>query len=88
EYKLYYGNPKANFPEYDLEKFFPYLDTGKYFSSLLSQEQINSFYQEEAPLVLPITERIPYLAPGVLVLAIIMMGFMVFKFIKKVGADK
>ncbi|MFH1048413.1 MAG: DUF3999 family protein [Patescibacteria group bacterium] len=88
EYKLYYGNPKANFPEYDLEKFFPYLDTGKYFSSSLSQEQINSFYQEEAPLVLPITERIPYLAPCVLVLAIIMMGFMVFKFIKKVGADK
>lgn len=88
EYKLYYGNPKANFPEYDLEKFFPYLDTGKYFSSSLSDEQVNPIYQKEIPPPSPISERIPYLAPGALVLAILMMGFMVFRFMKKVGADK
>lgn len=87
-YKLYYGNPKANFPEYDLEKFFPYLDTGKYFGSNLSAEQVNSDYQKETSPVPPLTERIPYLVPGVLVLAIIMMGLMVFKFIKKAGTDK
>ncbi len=87
-YKLYYGNPKANFPEYDLEKFFPYLDTGKYFGSNLSAEQVNSDYQKETSPVPPLTERIPYFVPGVLVLAISMMGLMVFKFMKKVGSEK
>lgn len=86
-YKLYYGNSKADFPQYDLEKFFSYLDTGIYFSSSLSAEQINSFYAKEVPPEAPLTERIPYLVPGVLVLAIAMMGLMVFKFIKKVGTE-
>ncbi|MCK5487179.1 MAG: DUF3999 family protein, partial [Desulfobacterales bacterium] len=87
-YQLYYGNPKADFPQYDLEKFFPYLDTGKYISSSLSPERSNPFYQKEIPPVPPISERIPYLVPGILVLAILMMGFIVFKFMKKVKTDK
>ena len=69
-YRLYYGNSKADFPQYDLDKFFSYLDTGKYFSSSLSDEQLNSFYQEEIP---PLSERIPYLIPGILTLAILTM---------------
>lgn len=84
-YRLYYGNSKADFPQYDLDKFFSYLDTGKYFSSSLSDEQLNSFYQEEIP---PLSERIPYLIPGILTLAILMMGLIVFKFVKKVNTDK
>ena len=87
-YQLYYGNPKADFPQYDLEKFFPYLDTGKYISSSLSPERSNAFYQKEIPPVPPISERIPYLVPGILVLAILMMGFIVFKFMKKVKTDE
>lgn len=87
-YKLYYGNPKANFPEYDLEKFFPYLDTGVYFGAVLSEGRINPFYQKEIPPSLPISERIPYLVPGALIFAILMMGFMVLRFMKKVGVDK
>ena len=87
-YQLYYGNSKADFPQYDLEKFFPYLDTGKYISSSLSPERSNPFYQKEIPPVPPISERIPYLVPGILVLAILMMGFIVFKFMKKVNTDK
>lgn len=65
-YKLYYGNPKANFSEYDLKIFFPYLDTGVYFSAALSEGRINPFYQKEIPPPLPLSERIPYLAPGAL----------------------
>lgn len=87
-YRLYYGNPKANFPQYDLEKFFPYLDTGIYFSAALAAEQINSAYQKETPPLPPLTERIPYLVPGLLILVVAMLGAMVFKFMKKVGADK
>ncbi|MEA2098212.1 MAG: DUF3999 family protein [Patescibacteria group bacterium] len=87
-YQLYYGNPKADFPQYDLEKFFPYLDTGKYISSSLSSEKSNSFYQEKITPLPPISERIPYLVPGILVMAILMMGFIVFKFMKKVNTDK
>jgi len=87
-YQLYYGNPKADFPQYDLEKFFPYLDTGKYISSSLSSGKSNVFYQKETLPVPPISERIPYLVPGILVLAILMMGFIVFKFMKKVNTDR
>ena len=87
-YQLYYGNSKADFPQYDLELFFTYLDTGKYSSSSLSNEKLNSFYQKKVPPPLPLSERIPYLVPGVLVLAILMMSSIVFKFIKKVKTDK
>lgn len=87
-YRLYYGNPKANFPEYDLAKFFPYLDTGVYYDAVLSDEQVNSYYQKIAPPLPPLTERIPYLVPGVLVLAVAMMSVIVLRFMKKVGAGK
>jgi len=84
-YKLYYGNAKARFPEYDLGKFFPYLDTGKYFSSSLSAERINPFFQKEIPPAKPLSERMPYLLPGVLVLMVVVMSYLVFRFMKKVG---
>ncbi|MDD3006042.1 MAG: hypothetical protein PHX30_00450 [Candidatus Pacebacteria bacterium] len=87
-YRLFYGNPKANFPQYDLEKFFSYLDTGKYYGSALSAQQANPYYSQEASPVAPLSERIPYLVPGALVLAIILMGLVVVRFMKKVGAEK
>jgi hypothetical protein len=87
-YRLYYGNPAADFPDYDLEKFFPYLDTGKYFGSALFAQTANASYREKVPPVPPLSERIPWLVPGALILAIVMMGLIVVRFMKKVGAGK
>ncbi len=87
-YALYYGNSKARFPEYDLETFFSYFDTENYFSASLSAETQNSYYAEEKPPVTPLTERIPYLLESVLVIVILIMGFFVFRFMKKVGSAR
>lgn len=88
DYVLYYGNPKANFPEYDFEKVFPYLDTGIYFDAVLSAEQVNPYYAKEAEPLPPLSERIPYLVPAALVLSIMVMALIILRFLKKVGADK
>lgn len=84
-YELYYGNSKAAFPQYDLEKFFSYLDTENYFSAALAGEKQNPNFLEEVPPAVPLTDRIPYLIEMVLVLAVLVMGFFVFRFMKKVG---
>ena len=84
-YKLYYGNDKARSPEYDLEKFFPYLDTGSYLSAALGAEQANPGFKEEVPPRPPLSEQIPYLLKTVIVLAILVLGFFIFRFMKKVA---
>lgn len=88
DYSLYYGNSKASFPQYDLERFYSYLDTENYFSAALGGEKENPSFVEDAVPVPPLTERIPYLIEMVLVLVIIVMGFIVFRFMKKVSSVK
>ncbi len=85
-YALYYGNSKAVFPQYDLERFFSYLDTENYFSAAIDQEKQNPNFVEEVPPVPPLTERIPYLLEAVLVLVVLVMGFFIFRFMKKIGS--
>ncbi len=88
DYSLYYGNPKASFPQYDLESFFPYLDTENYFSASLKPETQNPNFAAEVPPTPSIFERIPYLLEIVLVLVILVMGFFVFRLMKKVGSAR
>jgi len=83
-YRLYYGNNQARFPEYDIEKFFAYLDTGRYTNAALSAEKKNPLFKPEIPPKLPLSERIPFLLPSVLILAVLILGFFVFRFFKQV----
>lgn len=86
-YALYYQNPAASFPQYDLERFFSYLDTDNYFSTVLSGEKHNPYFPfDDQPPQLSLAERIPYLLEMVLVLTIFVMGYFVFRFMKKVGS--
>lgn len=82
-YALYYGNGEAQFPEYDLERIFPYLDTGAYASAKLLEEKRSPEYQDKPVQMPPITERMPYLLDAILIIAVAIMGFVVFKFMKK-----
>ena len=78
-YKLYYGNTKARFAEYDLETYFQYLDTSNPLIAVLgTQERNNSFRGEVAPLP-PLTERYPYLLPGVLGVLVLILGTQVIR---------
>lgn len=82
-YKVYYGNAKADFPEYDLEKYFVYLDLDNVAEVNLSkQKDNNSFVAEKTPEK-PFTERIPYLMPSALVLICLVLLFLVYKFFQK-----
>ncbi|MBU4375551.1 DUF3999 domain-containing protein [Patescibacteria group bacterium] len=83
DYKLYYGNNKAMFPEYDLDKYFQYLEVENATSATLSGRQINPKYVPEQEPEKPLSERIPFLLPGALIAACLILGFLVFKFFQK-----
>lgn len=79
-YKAYYGNENAGFPEYDLEKFFQYLNLEDSKLVSLSVQKDNSSY---APPQKPFTERNSNFLPFALIVAVLALLFLVFKFFKK-----
>ncbi|HMB65732.1 MAG TPA: DUF3999 family protein, partial [Patescibacteria group bacterium] len=83
DYRLYYGNTEAEAPQYDIDKYFPYIDQDNYTSASLSQQNKNSFYKAPREPQPPLTERIPYLLPGALLLACAVLLFLVFRFLRK-----
>ena len=83
EYKLYYGNPEAEEPQYELDKIFPYLDKNDYIQASFSSQKQNSSYIPPKEPQPPLTERVPYLLPGALLLACAVLLFLVFRFLKK-----
>ncbi|TSD01971.1 MAG: Uncharacterized protein Athens071425_220 [Parcubacteria group bacterium Athens0714_25] len=82
KYRLYYGNSKAEYPQYDIEKFFQYLDVENAKLINLSAERENQeFIQKEGPAK-PILERTPYLLSLILILSSIVLLFIVYRFLK------
>jgi len=82
-YKIYYGNKKANLPEYDLEKYFQYLDLDNMQTATLSAQKKNSNYIPDKEPEKPLSERMPYLFPSALAIASLVLLFLVFKFFQK-----
>ncbi len=66
-YFLYYGNPDARRPSYDIEKIFPYLETENLVDARLGTQADNPDFIEKEP---PVTERFPWLLPLVIALAV------------------
>lgn len=84
QYYLYYGNSTANYPVYDIERIFPYLEVSQIPGATLGPQQINPAYVIPAPPVVPFTERYPWLLPGVLMaIAFVLLGFILY-FVKQV----
>lgn len=82
-YRLYYGNPRAEKVEYDLEKYFSYLDKDEFVGAGLSGQKENPSFTPPPPEKTPLTERIPYLLPVSLLILCVFLLFLVFKFLKK-----
>jgi len=88
-YFLYYGIPPAylaqvRYPNYDLERIFPYLEVSQIPGATLGPQQTNPAYVAPALPVVPFTERYPWLLPGVLVIvALALLGF-ILRFVKQV----
>lgn len=79
QYRLYYGNADARFAEYDLESFIQYLDTTNTVNGVLGPQEKNADFKGPIVPEKPLTERFPYLLAGVLGVAVLILGTMVFK---------
>ncbi len=85
-YRLYYGNPEASTPSYELEKLFPYLDTEDLPVARLDSPEVNpAFGIPEPPSeVVPFTERYPWLLPGVVAAAALLVGLFLASLVRQV----
>ncbi len=85
-YKIFYGNPQARFPRYDIESFFQYLDVDNAASIALSPEKINNRYippKGPKPRTTPKSETIPHLMTIGLITAILLLAFLVYGFFRQ-----
>lgn len=82
-YRIFYGNPRANYPEYDLDKFFQYLGVENAQIADFSGQMENPNFIAEKEAVKPLSEEIPYLFPSILVLASLGLLVLVYKFFQK-----
>lgn len=70
-YTLYYGNLSARYPQYDIERYFQYLETDSLPQASLSIQTLNLGFEETLP---PVTERFPWLLSVVLAGGVVMLG--------------
>ena len=73
-YRLYYGNPEASAPSYDLERIFPYLVTEGLPVAALGPHLQNPAFTVVAPPERPFTERYPWLLPTAVAIAALFIG--------------
>ncbi len=81
EYKLYYGNSHARYPQYDIEALFPYLDIAALPKASLSAETSNLGFQVPLPRDVPLTERLPWLLPSILGIVVLALGGLITKLV-------
>ncbi len=79
EYKLYYGNRDARYPQYDIESYFQYLDVENIPQATLGTQALNSLFIEKLPPKPPLSERFPWLFPAVLAIGIALLGSLLVK---------
>jgi len=72
-YALYYGNPEARTPSYDLKRFLPYLETEGLPRGLLGPQSDNPGFTIPQK---PFTERLPWLIPVVVAVTAVGVGFL------------
>ncbi len=84
QYFLYYGNPKAQLPSYDLKQIASYLDKTAIPFVKLSPEVANPTYQQEAQ---PWSEENQWVLWLVLSLLVVVLGTAIFKTIKKLSPE-
>ncbi|HLB28032.1 MAG TPA: DUF3999 family protein [Dehalococcoidales bacterium] len=83
-YQLFYGNKEARQPSYDIEKVFPYLVTDELPKVTLGAQTANPGFVEKKPPLPPLSERLPWLLPAVIVVAVVMLAFLLYGIIRQV----
>ena len=80
DYALYYGNPLAVSPTYDLAQALPYLETGDLPFATLGGQQPNRAF---SGFDLPLTERLPWLLPAGVGLAALMVAALLYGVVRQ-----
>ena len=88
DYVLYYGNKMATAPQYDLARFFAYIDGAQLPEATLGATLVNPLYvAPEAPVV-PFTERNSGIINAVLVLLVAVVTTLLISHLKKLKLTK
>ena len=87
-YKLYYGNEKARYPDYDIESYLQYFNLSDVAAAVLGNEEENESYIPEKAKEKPLTERYPFLLPGVLVVGVLILGTMIARLAMQVKKSR
>ncbi len=80
DYALYYGNPVAEAPVYDLQQVVPYLETENLPVATLGAQRPNEAFT--GPDV-PLTERLPWLMPTALALAAGVVAYFLYRVVRQ-----
>jgi hypothetical protein len=75
-YRLYYGNPLARTPSYELEHLLPYLVTENLPRAQMGTQSANPSYSRPPTPTKPFTERYPWLLPLTLTVGGLIIGFL------------
>jgi len=78
-YKLFYGNPDARYPQYDIERYFQYLETENLPRASLGAQRENPFFEAKVTPLPPVSERYPWLLPTVLLVSIVALFGLLFR---------
>ena len=84
-YRLYYGNPNAAAPSYELERIFPYLLTEDLPVVKLGVHTQNPAFTVPAPASKPITERYPWLLSTIVAIAALLIGMFLASLVRQLG---
>lgn len=82
-YELFYGNPQAVKPQYDIARYFQYIESLTLSRATLGKQEVNIAYVPKAPPSVPFLERNRNPLNGVLVLFVAVISFMMISYLKK-----
>ena len=86
-YRLYYGNPEAAAPSYELERIFPYLVTEDLPVARLGVHTLNPAFTVPAAPPVPFTERYPWLLPTIVAIAALVIGAFLATLVRQLGSN-
>lgn len=87
-YSLYYGNEHAVAPQYDLARFFAYIEGVALPQASLGTQSDNPAYVAPKPAEVPFTERNKTVINTVLVLLVAVVTFFLIGYLKKLKLER
>lgn len=87
-YMLYFGNPNASAPRYDIARFFQYIESANLPIATLGVAGINSGYVAPKPPEVPFSERNKNILNGALVLLVAVVSFILISYLKKLKQER